>query len=167
MVWREKKTKKETQIPEYLSSTNDLLAFEKSEMDPNYNIHEASWVHNRCVIRMVHWPHSRYASRSYCWSTSSIRWEPDGHTTTCTYGCEYQMNGISLTHAKRIKASIYEVVAFQGPKSWRVTSHDDISTEAIFHIQGILCAFELPPVYTKWVNWAQRACYKLTTRKKS
>jgi len=59
------------------------------------------------------------------------------------------MIGISLTHAKRIKASIYEVVAFQGSKLWRITSHDDISTKAIFHIQGILCAFELPLVYTK------------------
>jgi hypothetical protein len=40
----------------------------------------------------------------------------------------------------------YSVIKFDSPDSWRITSTKDTSTEALFRIQGILCAFDLPPL---------------------
>lgn len=44
------------------------------------------------------------------------------------------------------KLSDYDVVKFDSPQSWRLTSRDDNNTEVMFRMQGVLCAFELPPV---------------------
>jgi hypothetical protein len=45
-----------------------------------------------------------------------------------------------------IQLSEYAVVHVTSPRSWRLMSLDDADTEASFRIQGVLCAFELPPV---------------------
>jgi len=42
------------------------------------------------------------------------------------------------------------VVAFDGPKSWGLTFKDDIDCEATVHLQGILCAFKLPPIQARY-----------------
>jgi len=42
-----------------------------------------------------------------------------------------------------------ELTEFQEPKSWRLTSKtagEENTEEGLFRLQGILCAYDLPPI---------------------
>ena len=45
-----------------------------------------------------------------------------------------------------VQLNAYQVIKFESPASWRLTSNDNTDSEVMFRLQGILCGFDLPPV---------------------
>lgn len=40
----------------------------------------------------------------------------------------------------------FELIMFEKPTTWRLTTKSENNAKAIFCIQGILCAYDLPPI---------------------